>query len=398
MPVEIYNQDDNVDTAMSDKTVVIGEYHPWDSVIRVGSHHYARLFLRAGWRVGYVSHPISPIHAVRPANKFRFRNWLVGGSSLNGLLAYVPLTLLPYLNVPGLRSPYVARNSLKFCVPHLRKVLDVYGLGDVKLILISDPLLGGLSRIVRHECFALRIHDEMSGFPSSPSTMRQVIEELTLEADVVFATGKRLCEDLRRLRRDVVYLPNGCEYHHFATPVPAPPEYENIPPPRVIYVGALAEWFDVQLISQVAARLSDVSFVLVGPIRCDTKALQALQNVYVLGPRPYAAVPAYMQHADAGIIPFVKSSLTDRVSPIKLFEYCAAGLPVVMTDLWEAGRYANEEFALKAFTAGDFVALLRTAIARKHELEDSCRAFARSNSWENRLATLMATIGEMDQS
>jgi len=375
---------------MDKKTVLIGEYHPWEGKVRIGCHHYARLFLQHGWRVGYISHPVSPFHIVRVDNKLRFKNWISGGIFTGGLFSYVPFTLLPYLNVPVLDSLYVGCKSLKLCVPPLKKILREHQIEKVKLLFVSDPLLGGLADIVLYEYFIFRIADEMTAFSSSPSSMRQLVQRYIVKADFVFATSKYLCEELRHFRKDVAYLPNGCEYDHFATPSEnQPSEYNNIPCPRVIYVGAVADWFDIKLISQCAARLKDISFILIGPVSCNVNKLYAHKNVYLLGPRSYSELPAYMQHTDVGIIPFVKTELTDKVSPIKLFEYCAAGIPVVMTDLKEAGLYANQDFVLKAKTNDEFTEFIQSAIVRRHELKEKCKAFARNNSWSKRFEVIM---------
>jgi len=381
---------------MGENSVLIGEYHPWESTVRVGGHHYAKLFLQAGWRVGYISHPISPVHIIRAGNVSRFKRWISGGLASANFFAYVPMTLLPYYNAPILRREYIAYKTLKFCIPPLKKVLDKHGLGGVKVLFVSNPVLAGLTEIVRYECFVFRISDEMGAFRSSPPSIQQLTERYAMRANIVFATSERLCEELRYLRPDVVYLPNGCDYDHFAAlPRLEPLEYQHIPSPRVIYVGAIADWFDVDLVSWVATRLPDISFVLIGPvIGCNLKDLQTHRNVYILGPRAYSDLPAYMQHADVGIIPFLKSRLTDAVNPIKLFEYCAAGLPVVITDLAEAGRYANQDFILKAKTCDEFIMLLEVAIQHRDKVRDKCKAFAHANSWAARFATVMSLIEE----
>lgn len=377
---------------MGNNSVLIGEYHPWESTVRVGSHHYAKLFLQAGWRVGYISHAVSPVHMLRRGNLCRFQNWISGGAVSGDFFAYVPLTLLPYLNLPGLRSEYVAKYTLKLCIPPLKGVLAQHGLGEVKVLFVSDPVLGGLAGIVGYECFAFRVHDRMGAFRSSPPSIRRLTEQWVMKADLVFATSERLCEELEQLRDDVVYLPNACDYKHFAAVTLEPAEYKHIPRPRVVYVGAIADWFDVDLVSWAAKTLPHISFVLIGPVTCALKDLRTRQNVYVLGPRSYAEVPAFMQHADVGVIPFLKSDLTDAASPIKLFEYCAAGLSVVTTALAEASRYANKEFVLVAKTREEFVSLLQFAVEQADTVRVKCKTFARQNSWSERFARVMTFL------
>ncbi|NOX58226.1 MAG: glycosyltransferase family 1 protein, partial [Planctomycetes bacterium] len=128
------------------------------------------------------------------------------------------------------------------------------------------------------------------------------------------------------------------------------------------FIGLIDHWFDVPLMSKVAKRLPDISFVMVGDTRVDVQSLEALPNVHLVGRKPYADLPAYCAAFDLGLIPFVRNHLTDNVNPIKLREYLAAGLPVVSTNLPEVRRY--EEFVLLTDDAETFAAHCRSAIDR----------------------------------
>src|SRR5437879_12651385 len=71
----------------------------WDSPFRVGSHHLARGFADSGWRVAYISDPISPLHWLSRrtgALSERFDNYRVGRANRRArpVWAYVPGALL----------------------------------------------------------------------------------------------------------------------------------------------------------------------------------------------------------------------------------------------------------------------------------------------------------------
>ncbi|HEY0581919.1 MAG TPA: glycosyltransferase, partial [Chloroflexota bacterium] len=53
----------------------------------------------------------------------------------------------------------------------------------------------------------------------------------------------------------------------------------------------------------------------------------------LLGPRPYDTLPSYLAAMDVALIPFKKDRVTYHADPIKAYEYLAAGVPVVATDL-----------------------------------------------------------------
>ncbi len=75
------------------------------------------------------------------------------------------------------------------------------------------------------------------------------------------------------------------------------------------------------------------ALVLIGPTPLPPGDLSALRGagVHVLGPRPSADVPAYLQHADVLLVPHVLTPFTASLDPIKAYEYRAARRPVVST-------------------------------------------------------------------
>ena len=75
---------------------------------------------------------------------------------------------------------------------------------------------------------------------------------------------------MRRLRPDALYCPNGVDYEHFhlTSPPPVPADIADIVPsgrPIIGYYGALARWFDYELVARAAQARKDFEFVLIGP-------------------------------------------------------------------------------------------------------------------------------------
>ncbi|HET8672398.1 MAG TPA: glycosyltransferase, partial [Thermoleophilaceae bacterium] len=65
----------------------------------------------------------------------------------------------------------------------------------------------------------------------------------------------------------------------------------------------------------------------------DVSVLSREPNMHLLGARRYEALPTVLRSADAAIIPYAVNDLTTSVFPMKVYEYLAAGLPVVATPL-----------------------------------------------------------------
>ncbi len=248
--------------------------------------------------------------------------------------------------------------------------------------------------------------DELGVFPGDARRLRNDHSRLLNESRLVLTSAQRLAEQAAALRPDRLLCPNGVDYAHFAAadvPGPLPPDLEAIVArrrPVVGYYGALARWFDYDLLGTVARARPDLSFVLIGPDYDGTlpaSGVARLGNVSWLGPRSYATLPRYLSHFDVTMIPFIVNDVTRSTSPLKLFEYMAAQKPVVTTELDECRRY---EPVLIARGAAEFAAQLEVALGLRRDA-DHRRLLARTaaaNSWDFRaemiLNALVASRGQ----
>jgi hypothetical protein len=94
-----------------------------------------------------------------------------------------------------------------------------------------------------------------------------------------------------------------------------------------------------------------------------------------------------------GLIPFLKNSLTHAISPIKLFEYCAAGLPVVSARLEETERSRSP--ALLYDTADDLIAQIETALKQQDSLGLTGVRFGQANTWRRRYEDVWTQLDDL---
>src|SRR5262249_4083207 len=150
-----------------------------------------------------------------------------------------------------------------------------------------------------------RVADYNPHFAKYTPATRRLEEEMARRADLVLCPSRQLVGYAEELgARRTLLLPNGVDYDHYARPVPPPPEYAAIPRPVAVYVGVILGWFHFGWVGRAARNMPDVSFVLIGPDRLARKELGGLPNVHLLGVRDYTQLPAYLQHADVGLMPF----------------------------------------------------------------------------------------------
>ncbi|MFA6322567.1 MAG: glycosyltransferase family 4 protein [Candidatus Buchananbacteria bacterium] len=108
----------------------------------------------------------------------------------------------------------------------------------------------------------------------------------------------------------------------------------------IMYAGHLYEWKGVDLLAQTARTFNNNElFVFIGGNKKDIEVFKNKfgdqKNILILGFVPHDKVPYYLKAADVLVLPNSAKKDISRLytSPMKLFEYMAAGRPIVASDL-----------------------------------------------------------------
>jgi glycosyltransferase involved in cell wall biosynthesis len=218
-------------------------------------------------------------------------------------------------------------------------------------------------------------------------------------ADLVIASAPALAERLRSLNPNVLYAPNVADTGLFSTALqagPVDPALEPLPRPRIVFHGALvATKLDLGLIAELARLRPDWSIVLVGPRGLgdpgtDLSPIEGIANVRQLGARAHDELPAVLRGAAAGIIPYSMNPLTGSIFPMKVYEYLAAGLPVVSTPL--PALDGVEDVILAPDAEAMAATLDREFAADTPELRAERSRRAASHSWDARIEEIEAAL------
>jgi len=219
-------------------------------------------------------------------------------------------------------------------------------------------------------------------------------------SDQVIVSNPVLAERHRSERDDLILVENGVDASRFSEPIPAPAGFPTGDGPVIGYRGAVAQWFDFDLLRSVAGAEPGWQFVVVGPIDrrvvAEAQSIASLPNVDVIGERSSDAMPAYAQAFDVEAVWFVVDELTKGVTPLKVFESLAAGTPVVSTPLPACESIPGVR------TAADPVAFrdqMEAALQDATDPEWVSQAGATANDadWTHRLEPLLERLDDGNQ-
>lgn len=219
--------------------------------------------------------------------------------------------------------------------------------------------------------------------------------------DRVLATSQTLHQKMSQSDASTFLLPNAADVGLFSQAAThsfqRPPDMPQPGRPCVGYVGNIdASRNDFALLALLARTCPEINIALIGPLTSAPEAqaagLHQLPNVFFLGSKPMTALPAYLQHMQAMLIPFLCNTLTRSIYPLKINEYLAAGKPVVTTAFSEDIRSFGQVVAL-AHTHQEFVAGVQHALAHDSPREaERRRQVAAQNTWEARAEQLLSLL------
>jgi glycosyltransferase involved in cell wall biosynthesis len=231
---------------------------------------------------------------------------------------------------------------------------------------------------------------------------------------------KRLLPITDALRRTLdlpaertVIAPDGVDLERYASlPEPEPARRElGLPAaPTVLCTGHLYEGRGADLFLALAEKFPLASFVWVGGRPADVKtwegraAAQALTNVTFTGFVPNERIPLYQSAADVLLMPYQRTVATSSggntagiCSPMKMFEYMAAGRAILTSDLPVLREVLDETTAV--FCPSDNVGMWESALGgllnnekRRQALGQRARRTVRQYSWIERSRRVLETF------
>lgn len=355
--------------------------------------------LPASTTILYVEPPITLLSPFKdPGTWKKWRSWFRGIRCLKeNIFLYSPPVVLPFGNkyrAVNRINQWLISIFVKTAVSRLELKNPIIWTYMPNSVDLADKL--GQRKLLVYDC--VDEHSEYTGFIDR-QVMTDMERELMGRCDIVFVTAQGLYEAKKDYTETIYFLPNAADVPHFLTAqdpeTQIPEEIARVPGPIVGFVGVIQDWIDLDLIRKAALAYPAYSFVMIGPTGAgvDVSELKSLPNVYFLGRKDVRDLPAYMKAFDVCINPFKLNRLTDKVSPLKFYEYLASGKPIVSVNM--PGVAGFSEVIEIAGSTEEFIKGIGRAIRDDTpEKRDNRIKTALENSWDSRVEYMTEKIIE----
>lgn len=253
-----------------------------------------------------------------------------------------------------------------------------------------------LARCVPNSTLIYDCMDHHEGFGNVAQELLDLEKALMRRADLLVATSTWIEQHGKRENQNVSVIRNAAEYSAFCQ---APEQvYRDAQNRKIIgYYGAIAEWFDLQLVKQLAQALPQHLVLLIGNDTVNAKKhFKGCPNIVMHGEVPYASLPYYLHAMDVCLLPFKVIPLTLATNPVKVYEYLSAGKPVVSVKLPELDQFGS--LANTAENPAEFIAAVQEVLEQLPEPYSARLArqqFAQTQTWEHRAIALRQAIDSL---
>lgn len=218
-------------------------------------------------------------------------------------------------------------------------------------------------------------------------------ETFSKKVDAIITTSDYINENKKKFNKNSFVVKNGVDYETFRKF--AKKELTANKRKTVGYIGSLDHRFDIETVEFAVNQLKNYDFHFTGNLRNQAikQRLAGYPNVSFFDPVPPNKVPALLATCDIGIIPYIVNEINKNIYPLKINEYMAVGVPVVMTAFANLPEF--EKVVSTASNKEEFVQMLKNETGNDNTESIQNRIlFAKSNSWDNKAGEFGAVLNK----
>lgn len=285
---------------------------------------------------------------------------------------------------------------------HLRRAVARIG-GRPPIVWLSTPTQFDARFDLPARLRVYHIVDDYLGYHSLTELQRvawgRKEHDLIDWADLVIVVSQELLASKGGGNPKFRLLPNAVNgMAYWERPAQEAPGLAGLPRPILGYIGLVSVRLDLALVDALAAAHPEWTLALIGTVYRDGCSdlldhLAARPNVHLLPPVPAQAVPDYVQAFDVGLAPYLVTRETIHASPLKIYEYLAAGLPVVAADVPGAQQFSDVLAIASGLTEWE-AAITAGLTENTPEMRIARRTAIATHTWEARVETLSNYLTE----
>ena len=325
----------------------------WETPWWVDRHYLMLGLASRGWPVVFSNGPIS-VWDIREKNRYplqffgRVEAWLSDRNS-EILLDRPGLWMLSW-------PKFLAYNALAHRV-HARRLVRSVPEGSLKnaIAFLCAPQFADYGTYLDLPHTVYHIHDAYWMRGNWNDRAQAEHDRLAERADLIFALSDTMLRNLpASAMAKASVLPQAVYAEEYIAKAsdPCPADLQDIPQPRIGYMGRISRKVDLEMVGTVAKARPNWHWVFVGEVgvgfRDDAKGQALLEktsklpNVHILGARAQNLMPAYMGNMDVNTMCYLAAGgQWEAGNPLKMFEYLAVGKPVIGAGLENVRRYSH---------------------------------------------------------
>lgn len=370
---------------------VIAAHTPIGAPLVVGSHHFARELTELGHEVVHVPLPFAPWEVFRSGYmsfaKLSARSFFPKKLS-SGLTQLSFLSLLPKRTFNFLGFKY-------YISLYSRLSFSLKTSSECNVLIIDHPYQAFTIRKFKAQLIIYRPTDIYYSKDSNMPNIAKLEEYILSECDAIVSTSQVTVDHLKNTypadcfirnhhSKPTTVITNGVSLKDFEVL----DEIEKFKTPTAVYMGSIDFRFDIDICNKLAVENPNVNFLIIGPINQAVQDKFCAPNITLMGAVEYQKLSQTLTKCHVGLLLANQHIFNSSRSPMKLYEYACAGLPVVSSYIEEVAR-RNEQFVIMydSFETADLA--LKKAFEKQKELSVFAKAAARNNSWANKTKQLI---------